>query len=275
MKNETSYRNAPDSFVGKNYAFRPYFMEAKQGNPSIYMALGATSGKRGIYFSHPVYDDMGEPPSGVLVIKDSNEVTEKELSHEYEGVMVFTDPHGVIFGSSREDWLFHTLWKISPDETMTIAKTRQFGGSSLKWTGVEYTGENRAVEQSGIEYHVHRSDIKITGAYNRRYFNEAAGKLFKLSIRHKRSLSALMLDIDYFKKVNDTYGHDIGDEVLKKVAQTCQRMTRETDLYARYGGRSSFFFFRKQARAEHLSLLKNCAQPLPSWRWKPRAENFL
>jgi diguanylate cyclase (GGDEF)-like protein len=70
-----------------------------------------------------------------------------------------------------------------------------------------------------------------------------AQKLFDLSVRHKVSLSALMLDIDYFKKVNDTYGHDIGDEVLRRVAQTCERLMRATDLSVRYGGEEFCFLF--------------------------------
>jgi len=51
----SSNRNAVDSFVGKNYDFRPYFRQAIKGVPTVYMALGTTSKKRGIYFSHPVY----------------------------------------------------------------------------------------------------------------------------------------------------------------------------------------------------------------------------
>lgn len=90
----------------------------------------------------------------------------------------------------------------------------------------------------------------LTGSYNRRYFNDAAQKLLKLSNRHQRPLSALMLDIDYFKKVNDTYGHDIGDDVLKKVAQTCQRLTRETDLFARFGGEEFCFLFPETSSSE-------------------------
>ena len=83
----------------------------------------------------------------------------------------------------------------------------------------------------------------LTGAFNRRYFDTAAQRLFKLSVRHRHPLSALMLDIDYFKNVNDTYGHDIGDMVLKKVFGTCQRLTRDTDLIARYGGEEFCFLF--------------------------------
>jgi C4-dicarboxylate-specific signal transduction histidine kinase len=53
----SSNRNAPDSFVGENYAFRPYFKQAIEGHPAIYMALGITSKKRGVYYSHPVYGE--------------------------------------------------------------------------------------------------------------------------------------------------------------------------------------------------------------------------
>jgi PAS domain S-box-containing protein len=182
----SSNRNAPDSFVGKNYAFRPYFQEAKQGHPAIYMALGATSGKRGIYFSHPVYGELNEPPSGVVVVKDSNQTTEQELSREYEGVMLFTDPHGVIFVSSREDWLFHVLWRVSPDEITKIAKTRQFGDGPLNWTGLERENETHAIDKSGIEYDIHQTEIKNSPGwkviylhYSRAVMNRISGPLFK------------------------------------------------------------------------------------------------
>ncbi len=69
----SSNRKAPDSFVGKNFSFRPYFQEAIQGTPSTYLALGTTSGKRGAYYSHPVYEKDRGAPIGVDVIKASIE----------------------------------------------------------------------------------------------------------------------------------------------------------------------------------------------------------
>jgi C4-dicarboxylate-specific signal transduction histidine kinase len=156
----SSNRNAPDSFVGKNYAFRPYFQEAKQGNPAIYMALGATSGKRGVYFSYPVYKGLNQLPVGVVVVKDSNQATENEIRRDFEGVMLLVDPHGVIFVSSKVSWLFHILWNVSPDEITKIAKTRQFGNEPLNWTGVERQSEMRAVDKSDVEYDIYQSEIK-------------------------------------------------------------------------------------------------------------------
>ena len=71
----SSNRRSSDSFVGQNYAFRPYFQRAIKGDPTAflgYMALGVTSGKRGIYYSHPVHDDGQDTPIGVAVIKSKS-----------------------------------------------------------------------------------------------------------------------------------------------------------------------------------------------------------
>lgn len=58
----SSNRNDPDSFVGKNFIFRPYFQKAIRGNSATYLALGTTSGKRGAYHSYPVYgSNLGQP----------------------------------------------------------------------------------------------------------------------------------------------------------------------------------------------------------------------
>ena len=76
----SSNRGAPDSFVGQNFTFRPYFPQAIRGSPSTYLALGTASGKRGAYFSHPVYAEDPTKPAAVVVIKASIELIEKELS---------------------------------------------------------------------------------------------------------------------------------------------------------------------------------------------------
>jgi diguanylate cyclase (GGDEF)-like protein len=77
----------------------------------------------------------------------------------------------------------------------------------------------------------------LTGLRNRRYFDEIIGREFQRAIREKESLSVLMLDIDFFKKINDNYGHQAGDEVLVGVAKILEeKISRQTDLVARYGG---------------------------------------
>ncbi|MDH3558192.1 MAG: transcriptional regulator, partial [Deltaproteobacteria bacterium] len=88
-----------------------------------YMALGITSKKRGVYYSHPVYGEGGNTPIGVAVIKASIEPVEEEFSQTYEGIVLLTDPHAIIFISNREDWLFHALWKLSPEELAGVVNS--------------------------------------------------------------------------------------------------------------------------------------------------------
>ena len=76
----------------------------------------------------------------------------------------------------------------------------------------------------------------LTNLYNRRYFHNVADDIFNISKRNKNMLSVLILDIDFFKKVNDTYGHNVGDIVIKILSEIMQESTRKSDVVARFGG---------------------------------------
>jgi diguanylate cyclase (GGDEF)-like protein len=76
----------------------------------------------------------------------------------------------------------------------------------------------------------------LTGLYNHRYFQEQLEKEVNRAMRYQRNLSVIMFDLDHFKKVNDAHGHQVGDIVLKKVAEIVLRTVRESDMAARYGG---------------------------------------
>lgn len=76
----------------------------------------------------------------------------------------------------------------------------------------------------------------LTGIYNRRQFETLARAEFARAQRYMRPLSFLIVDIDFFKRVNDTFGHEMGDWVLKMVAKTIQSAKRDPDIVARIGG---------------------------------------
>jgi diguanylate cyclase (GGDEF)-like protein len=77
----------------------------------------------------------------------------------------------------------------------------------------------------------------LTGVYNRRYFDLVLSKFIKKAAKYNIKFSVLMLDIDHFKKFNDTYGHDVGDKVLKIVSSTVKEHIRgNQDILFRYGG---------------------------------------
>lgn len=76
----------------------------------------------------------------------------------------------------------------------------------------------------------------LTGCYNRRYFADLLVKILPGTKRQGASLSLLMIDIDFFKKINDTYGHDAGDSVICAVSSAIRKTAREADVLARFGG---------------------------------------
>jgi diguanylate cyclase (GGDEF)-like protein len=76
----------------------------------------------------------------------------------------------------------------------------------------------------------------LTAAYNRRYFDERMESEFAFALRHGSALCVLLIDIDYFKRVNDSHGHHGGDEVLRRVSAVLRSGVRAEDVVARYGG---------------------------------------
>ena len=84
----------------------------------------------------------------------------------------------------------------------------------------------------------YRSSIMdgLTGTYNKAYILDIAGKSFSLCRRYAQSLAVVFLDVDHFKRVNDTHGHLVGDAVLKRIAAILMEQTRREDTTGRYGG---------------------------------------
>lgn len=76
----------------------------------------------------------------------------------------------------------------------------------------------------------------LTGLFNRGYFDDSFRQQAISSVQSQREIGVVMVDIDYFKRINDTFGHPVGDEVLKHVAAVIRQNVRPSDLVARYGG---------------------------------------
>jgi PAS domain S-box-containing protein len=135
----SSNRQTPESFVGQDFGFRPYFREALQENPAVYAALGAATGRRGIYSSHPVYGLSPSQPLGVVVVKASVDRIERSLALPEDEHLLVADSHGIVFISSRPDWLLHATRALSAAEKNELVATRQFGLGP--WPLVDLTRE--------------------------------------------------------------------------------------------------------------------------------------
>ncbi len=85
---------------------------------------------------------------------------------------------------------------------------------------------------------MHRLSVTdaLTQTHNRRYLYDTGRKLIVEAVAQEQDVSQLMIDIDYFKKINDSYGHQVGDEILVSIAKNVQAMIRSSDVLARVGG---------------------------------------
>lgn len=90
----------------------------------------------------------------------------------------------------------------------------------------------------------------LTGLKNRRYFDQRICEEVALSKRYKLPLTLILLDVDYFKKINDTYGHTVGDEVLTNLSKLVLEVVRDSDIVARYGGEEIAIITPNTSKAE-------------------------
>ena len=95
---------------------------------------------------------------------------------------------------------------------------------------------NDTLEENVEELHKLSITDALTNLYNRRYFFEVSENMMAISLREKKVISLLMIDIDHFKKINDTYGHLVGDFILIAFARDIENIMRESDILARVGG---------------------------------------
>jgi diguanylate cyclase (GGDEF)-like protein/PAS domain S-box-containing protein len=214
----SSNRNTPENFVGKNYFYRPYFKQAISGDPAIYLAVGAPTGKRGVYYSHPVYLPGGNKPVGVVAIKVSVEFAEKALKNSNNGIMLFTSPQGIVFVSSRDDWLFHVLWKTASAELSGLAESRQFTEGPFEWTGVKKIGEGLATDKDGNKYALYEKELDNLPGWKVVYLHDLGNASHRmLSILASKDFSKVIIVFFVITGLSSVYLYRTANrEIMKR-----------------------------------------------------------
>lgn len=105
---------------------------------------------------------------------------------------------------------------------------------------------------------------ELTGLYNRRAFFELSGKMIEQARRRSQSVGMVLLDLDHFKQINDTCGHNGGDEVLKSVAAVLRRLVRHSDIVCRFGGEEFAIALVDSDLEQVVGLAERLRQALPS-----------
>ena len=114
----------------------------------------------------------------------------------------------------------------------------------------------------------------LTQIYNRRHFDEQFDAEFAYAVRHLVPLSLIMMDLDHFKQVNDSYGHPVGDTVLRAVAQILIKSTRKEDLFARYGGEEFALLCRDTSNLKAFSVANRIRQNVEQAVMVPELPDF-
>ena len=107
----------------------------------------------------------------------------------------------------------------------------------------------------------------LTGLYNRRFFYDHLNKAISAMLRYGDSLCLLLLDLDFFKLINDDYGHACGDQVLIDVGNKVKSQMRESDIVARYGGEEFVILFSNTERENGLILAERIRKAIASLQW--------
>ena len=132
-------------------------------------------------------------------------------------------------------------WRTQANGDTMIASARDISGLKQMEADLRQRNEKLAAMATELQLTNQRLQTiavtdELTGLYNRHYLDEICNQALEKADRHHQPLSLLILDLDHFKRVNDQYGHPVGDEVLKQTALLAGGVTRASDVLARFGG---------------------------------------
>ncbi len=150
-------------------------------------------------------------------------------------------------------------------------KQVQFQGAPARVTAVRDLSERKRVETQLREANQRLEQIartdELTQLFNRRAFNEQLEMELERAQRYQMPLSLLLLDIDKFKSINDEWGHDYGDKVLREVSQIIQSVVRPSDFVARYGGEELIIILPNTNQEGSLSSAERCRRAIETASW--------
>jgi diguanylate cyclase (GGDEF)-like protein len=185
---------------------------------------------------------------------------------EYIPVLMITakgEPHDLVRGieSGADDYIskpFEEMELVARIKSLlrirTLQKRLYRQNSELEAKNRELERLAQALDRANKELTLLSVTDGLTRAYNHRHFQERLRAEFSRAERYNTLLSCILIDIDHFKQVNDTYGHPVGDQVLVRMVELLQESVRNEDLVARYGGEEFVVLLPETGGARALTL---------------------
>jgi diguanylate cyclase (GGDEF)-like protein/PAS domain S-box-containing protein len=166
--------------------------------------------------------------------------------------------------SPKEENIHHLITKSGEKLMFSFHTSLLFDNENrcigLLGSGMDITqtvmAENELREQKDILYHQAHHD-SLTGLPNRILFNDRLEKAIETAKRNKKTIALLFIDLDHFKEINDSLGHNFGDEILKIISNRLLEVTRDEDSIARLGGDEFTVILEKLSQVQDASLIAN------------------
>ena len=206
------------------------------------LALATDAGNIGIWEWDLVTDDLLWDQK----MMDLYEVAPHEFSGMYEAWRSRVHPEDLVEAErqlalciEQKGHIDFEFRIIHPDESVHVIHTAGLIQTDSHGAPQRMIGVNRDItKQRRMENELRKlaSTDPLTAAHNRRYFMDRLADEFERCKRYNTSMVLLSLDIDHFKKINDTYGHPAGDDILKALVIRCKATLRTTDVFGRVGG---------------------------------------
>ncbi len=191
-------RNTPESFLGKNYAVRPYFKEAMRGEHGHYFAMGLTSSIPGYYVSQPLFNANGDI-LGVLALKANfDDSLLKTSPHEYR---FLTSPEGAILSASHKEHNLRALWPIPSQANQRLLESKQF--PTLNSTPLLSAEPENGADATlfGQKFHVIRQQLSPTNWSIVSSYPHLKGAQFRLTaIFFTLAMSFLFLGVAFLRQ---------------------------------------------------------------------------
>lgn len=208
----------------------------------------------------------GKKPIGILTTKDVMELIKNNSDLSLSVSTYMSSPVDTIYKTAtikealsfvkKKNYKRVVVVDADGDLSGIIAQKELISLTYSRWAILmkEYQSElseiNNMLENKNKEYEVMASTDSLTGLYNRHKFSELYLSSYTSMTQRSGSMSLVMLDIDFFKKVNDTFGHGVGDKVLVQVSHLLLRTLRNIDIVCRWGG-EEFILLLPTASLKH------------------------
>lgn len=147
-----------------------------------------------------------------------------------------SDAQEILAASHADAQVMGGLMEMKDDARLNVGDILSRANEAMMSINLEVTREAEQLEARNEQLETQASTDGLTGLANRRRLDEFLEEQCKIAKRHDKPMGVLMIDLDHFKRFNDTYGHQTGDLVLATVAEAIQATVRKADLVARYGG---------------------------------------